>query len=37
MDEMAKEMTEETGGHGDVHLHAQRKMDEMTREIFEED
>jgi hypothetical protein len=37
MDEMAKEMTEETGDHGDVHLHAQRKMDEMTREMFEED
>jgi hypothetical protein len=37
LDEMAKKMTEDTGGHGDIHLHAQRKMDEMARKMFEED
>jgi hypothetical protein len=37
MDEMAEEMTEDTGGHGDIRLHAQRRMDEMAREMFEED
>ncbi len=37
MNEMAQDMTEETGGHGDIHLHAQRKMNEMAQKMFEED
>ena len=37
MNEMAQDMTEETGGHGDIHLHAQRKMNEMAQEMFGED
>ncbi len=37
LDKMARDMTEETGGHGDIHLHAQRKMNEMAQKMFEED
>jgi len=37
MNEMAQDMTEETGGHGDINLHTQRKMNEMARKMFEED
>jgi hypothetical protein len=37
MNEMAQDMTEDTGGHGDIHLHAERKMNEMAKKMFEED
>ena len=37
MNEMAQDMTEDTGGHGDIHLHTQRKMNEMAQKMFEED
>jgi hypothetical protein len=37
MDEMAADITEDTGGHGDIHLHAQRRMEEMAKDMFEED
>ena len=37
MNEMAADITEDTGGHGDIHLHTQRKMNEMARKMFEED
>jgi hypothetical protein len=30
-------MTEDTGGHGDIHLHAERKRNEMAKMMFEED
>jgi hypothetical protein len=36
MNEMAQDMTEETGGHGDIHLNAQRKMNEIAQKMFEE-
>jgi hypothetical protein len=36
MNEMAQDMTEDTGGHGDIHLHAERKMNEMAQKMFEE-
>ena len=37
MDERIAGMTEETGAGGDVHQYAQRGMNEMAREMFEED
>jgi len=37
MNEMAQDITEDTGGHGDIHLHAERKMNEMANKMFEED
>jgi hypothetical protein len=37
MNEMAADITEDTGGHGDIHLHTQRKMNEMAKKMFEED
>jgi hypothetical protein len=37
MNEMGQDMTEETGGHGDIHLHTERKMNEMAQKMFEED
>jgi hypothetical protein len=37
MNEMAQDMTEDTGGHGDIHLHTQRKMNELAQKMFEED
>ena len=36
MNEMATDITEDTGGHGDIHLHAERKMNEMAKEMFED-
>ena len=37
MNEMAQDMTEDTVGHGDILLHTERRMDEMAKEMFEED
>ena len=37
MDEIAHDVTEETGGEEDPHLHVQRRMDEMAKDIFEDD
>jgi len=37
VNEMAKEMTEETGAEGDVHLHVERRMNEMAKKMFEDD
>jgi hypothetical protein len=37
MNEMGQDMSEETGGHGDIHLHTERKMNEMAQKMFEED
>jgi len=37
MNEMAQDMTEDTGGHGDIFVHTERRMDEMARDMFEED
>jgi hypothetical protein len=36
MNEMAADITEDTGGHGDVYLHTQRKMDEMAQKMTED-
>lgn len=36
MDEMAADITEDTGGHGDIRLHTERKMDEMAEEMTED-
>lgn len=36
MNEMAADITEDTGGHGDVYLHTQRKMDEMAEKMTED-
>lgn len=36
MDEMAADITEDTGGHGDLRLHSERRMDEMAKEMTEE-
>jgi hypothetical protein len=30
-------MTEDTGAGGDIHLHTERKMNEMAKKMFEED
>ena len=37
VNDMAKEMTEETGAEGDVHLHVERRMNEMAKKMFEDD
>ncbi len=36
MDEMAADITEDTGGHGDIRLHTEHKMDEMAKEMTED-
>jgi hypothetical protein len=36
MNEMAADITEDTGGHGDIYLHTQRRMDEMAKEMTED-
>ena len=36
MDEMAEDITEDTGGHGDVYLHTERRMNEMAKEMTED-
>src|SRR5215212_6613127 len=36
MDEMAADMTEDTGGHGDLRLHTERRMEEMAKEMTED-
>lgn len=33
---MTKEMTEDTGAGGDMNLHAERKVDQMASEMFED-
>jgi hypothetical protein len=30
-------MTEDTGGHGDIHLHVERKINELAKDMFEDD
>jgi hypothetical protein len=37
MKEMGQDITEETGGHGDIHLHTERKMKDMAQKMFKED
>ena len=37
MDEIAHDVTEDTGAEGDVHLHVERRMEEMAKKMFEED
>ena len=37
MNDMAQDMTEDTGGHGDIFVHTERRMDEMAKDMFEED
>ncbi len=36
MDEMAADITEDTGGHGDIRRHTEHKMDEMAKEMTED-
>jgi hypothetical protein len=36
MDETAADITEDTGGHGDIRLHTEHKMDEMAKEMTED-
>ena len=36
MNEMAADITEDTGGHGDIYLHTQRRMEEMAKEMTED-
>jgi len=33
---MAKQMTEDTGAEGDMQVHAERKVDQMAEEMFED-
>lgn len=35
-EELAQELTEETGSDGDIHLHAERKADEMANQMTED-
>jgi hypothetical protein len=36
VEDLAKRVTEETGSGGDVHLHAERKADEMAQQMIED-
>jgi hypothetical protein len=36
MNEMAQDITEDTGGHGDVYQHTEQRMDEMAKEMTED-
>jgi hypothetical protein len=37
MNDQVGEMTEDTGAGGDIHLHIDRKINELAKKMFEED